>query len=169
MNRKIAGAAATAAAVAALAAGCKTTSTTAAPPVTHTSAPAATSAPATSAPATSAPAAPATPASPSMTAAQAQAVQAAQGYLDLGTGFSYQGLLKQLTSSYGSGFSASDATFAIRYLHPDWDQQAVEAAKGYLALGTGFSRASLITQLTSAYGSGFTYAQAVYAAGKAGL
>ena len=109
------------------------------------------------------------PATPAMTASQAQAVQAAQGYLSMGSGFSYQGLLKQLTSSYGSGFSTADATFAINYLNPDWNAQAVEAAKGYLALGEGFSRDSLIQQLTSSYGSGFTYSQAEYAATQVGL
>jgi hypothetical protein len=104
-----------------------------------------------------------------MTAAQAQAVQAAQGYLALGSGFSYESLLTQLTSTYGSGFSAADATFAINYLKPDWNQQAVEAAKGYLALGTGFSRDSLIQQLTSSYGDGFTQSQADYAVTQVGL
>jgi host cell surface-exposed lipoprotein len=103
-----------------------------------------------------------------MTTAQQQAVQAARSYLDLGTGFSYEGLLQQLTSSAGSGFAKSDAEYAINYLKPDWDQQAVEAAKGYLELG-GFSRASLIQQLTSSAGSGFTLAQAEYAANKVGL
>jgi Host cell surface-exposed lipoprotein len=52
--------------------------------------------------------------------------------------------------------------YAINYLHPDWDQQAVDAAKGYLQLG-GFSQASLLQQLTSSVGSGFTQAQADYA------
>jgi hypothetical protein len=47
-------------------------------------------------------------------------------------------------------------------------QQAVEAAQGYLKLG-GFSRDSLIQQLTSSAGSGFTQAQAGYAANKVGL
>lgn len=105
---------------------------------------------------------------PALTTAQQQAVDAAQNYLDLGTGFSKQGLLKQLTSSYGNGFSEKDAEFAVSYLKPDWNAQAVEAAKGYLKLG-GFSRASLIQQLTSSYGSGFTEAQAEYAADKVGL
>lgn len=111
----------------------------------------------------------AAPSTPSLTVGQEQAVAAAQGYLDLGSGFSEEGLLKQLTSQYGNGFSQADAKFAIRFLSPDWNAQAVEAAKGYLALGSGFSRASLIDQLTSVYGSGFTEAQAVYAANKVGL
>jgi hypothetical protein len=124
------------------------------------------------APSTAAPAAvPSTPApsTPAMSIAEQQAVTSAQGYLDLGSGFSYQSLLKQLTSSYGSGFSTSDAEFAINYLKPDWDAQAVEAAQGYLKLGNGFSRSSLIQQLTSSYGNGFTEAQAEYAVSKVGL
>jgi hypothetical protein len=141
--------------------------------------------PAASAPVTSAPAAapsastPATPAStsassaptataPAMSAADQQAVEAAQGYLNLGSGFSAESLYKQLTSSYGSGFTSAAANFAISYLHPDWYQQAVEAAKGYMSLG-GFSRESLIQQLTSNYGDGFTYAQAEYAVNQVGL
>ena len=102
------------------------------------------------------------PAGPSMTTAQQQAVDAAEGYLSLGQGFSEQGLLSQLTSSAGSGFTQAQAEYAVNYLHPDWDQQAVDAAKGYLQLG-GFSQASLLQQLTSSAGSGFTQAQAEYA------
>jgi hypothetical protein len=83
-----------------------------------------------------------------MTTAQQQAVEAAQNYLALGQGFSYEGLLQQLTSSSGSGFTQAQVEFAINYLKPNRDQQAVEAAKGYLKLG-GFSLDSLIQQLTS--------------------
>jgi len=103
-----------------------------------------------------------------MTVAQQQAVDAAQGYLQMGSGFSHEGLLQQLTSSAGNGFSTADAEFAINYLHPDWDQQAVDAAKGYMQMG-GFSRDSLIQQLTSSAGNGFTQAQAEYAASQVGL
>jgi hypothetical protein len=91
-----------------------------------------------------------------------QAVDAAKGYLSMGQGFSEQGLLQQLTSSAGGGFTQAQAEYAINYLRPDWDAQAVDAAKGYLQLG-GFSRASLLQQLTSSAGSGFTQAQAEYA------
>ena len=56
-----------------------------------------------------------------MTGAQQQAVDAAQNYLSEGQGFSEQGLLNQLTSSAGNGFSQSDAEFAINYLNPNWD------------------------------------------------
>ena len=98
-----------------------------------------------------------------MTTAQQQAVDAAQGYLAMGTGFSYESLLNQLTSSAGNGLATSDAEFAIKYLNPNWDQQAVETAQGYLGMGTGFSEQGLLKQLTSNSGNGFTEAQAEYA------
>ena len=101
-----------------------------------------------------------------MTVAQQQAVDAAGGYLGDGQGFSEQGLLNQLTSGAGDGLSKSDAEFAINNLHPDWDAQAVDSAKGYLGDGEGFSRSGLIQQLTSSYGAGFTEAQAEYAVNK---
>jgi Host cell surface-exposed lipoprotein len=98
-----------------------------------------------------------------MTGAQQQAVDSAEGYLSEGQGFSKQGLQNQLTSSFGEGFSKSDAEFAIKYLNPNWDQQAVDSAKGYLGLGQGFSDQGLLQQLTSTAGAGFTQAQATYA------
>jgi hypothetical protein len=105
----------------------------------------------------------AAPASPSMTTAQQQAVEAAQGYLGMGSGFSDGSLLNQLTSSAGNGFAKPDAEFAIKYLNPNWDQQAVDAAQGYLGMGSGFSDQGLVKQLTSSAGNGFTEAQAEYA------
>ena len=65
-----------------------------------------------------------------------------QGYLSEGQGFSEQGLLQQLTSSAGSGFTQAQAEYAISSLHPDWDAQAVDAAKGYMQMG-GFSQREL--------------------------
>lgn len=103
-----------------------------------------------------------------MSVSQQQAVIAAQEYLGTGNGFSRAGLIQQLTSKYGDGFSNADAVFAVNYLKPDWDAQAVDAAQGYMSMG-GFSRASLIQQLTSSYGDQFTEAQAEYAASKVGL
>lgn len=105
---------------------------------------------------------------PAMTPSQQQAVDAAQQYLSMGNGFSRQGLIQQLTSSAGDGFPTSDATFAVNYLHPDWDAQAVLSAKGYLQMG-GFSASSLLQQLTSSAGDGYTYAQASYAVHAVGL
>jgi hypothetical protein len=116
-----------------------------------------------SAAASSAPSTPAAPASPSMTGAQQQGVDAAESYLSEGQGFSEQGLLSQLTSSAGNGFPKSDAEFAISYLHPNWDAQAVDAANGYLSEGQGFSEQGLLQQLTATAGDGFTESQAEYA------
>jgi hypothetical protein len=131
---------------------------------TQPAAPPAPAAPATSQPAAPAPAAPAGP-----TASQQQALDSAQGYLSDGQGFSRAGLIKQLTSKYGEGFSLADATWAVDHSGANWDAQAVESAKGYMSDGQGFSRAGLIDQLTSPYGEQFTYAQAVYAVNQVGL
>ena len=79
-----------------------------------------------------------------MTGAQQQAVTAAQSYLSEGLGFSERGLLGQLTSSAGNGFSEPDAEFAISNLNPSWDAQAVDAANGYLSEGDGFSEQGLL-------------------------
>jgi hypothetical protein len=106
---------------------------------------------------------PAAPANPSLTGGQQQAVDSAEGYLGDGQGFSEQGLLSQLTSKFGEGFSTSDAEFAINDLNPNWDQQAVDSAEGYLSGGQGFSEQGLLQQLTSTAGEGFTEAQADYA------
>ncbi len=114
------------------------------------------------APTTQAPT-PQAPSTPAMTLSQQQAVQSAQSYLSGGQGFSKQGLLKQLTSSFGEGFAKSDAEFAINYLHPDWNQQAVQSAQSYLGGRQGFSKKGLLKQLTSSYGEGFTETQALYA------
>ena len=101
-----------------------------------------------------------------MTVAQQQAVDAAGGYLGGGQGFSEQGLIQQLTATAGEGFTEGQAEYAINNLHPDWDAQAVVAAQGYLGDGEGFSRFSLVQQLTSSDGDGFTEAQAEYAVNK---
>jgi 3-oxoacyl-ACP reductase-like protein len=138
-------------------------------PATKAPAPAA---PASSAPAQQAPAAPAKPAKPAppaVTASQQQALDSAQSYLGLDSGFSRQGLIDQLDSPYGGKFSVADATWATDHSGADWDAQAVLAAKGYMNLGTGFSRSGLIDQLDSPYGGKFTLAQATYAANHVGL
>lgn len=116
-----------------------------------------------------APSAAPTPAGPVLSVAQQQALLAAKGYLTSGMGFSYQGLIDQLTSPYGNGFAAADATAAVDSLHADWNAQAVIAAKGYLSSGQGFSHQSLVEQLSSPYGNKFTPEQAEYAASQVGL
>jgi host cell surface-exposed lipoprotein len=123
----------------------------------------------TAAPPTTAAATTSPPPAPKMTVAQQQAVASARSYLSLGSGFSRAGLINQLSSSSGEGFSKADAAFAVDSLNVNWNEQAVESAKGYMSLGSGFSRAGLIEQLSSSSGEGFTHAQAVYAANKVGL
>lgn len=98
----------------------------------------------------------------------ANAAAAAAQYLAEGTGFSKAGLIAQLDSSYGDGYTVAEATYGVDSLNANWDAQAALAAKAYLATGT-FSRAAMIAQLDSAYGDQFTYAQAVYGATAAGL
>jgi len=110
-----------------------------------------------------------TPPASNMTVAQQQAVESAKNYLSMGKGFSRAGLIKQLSSSYGERFPKAVAIFAVDHLNVNWNEQAVESAKSYVSMGSGFSRAGLIQQLSSSYGEGFTYAQAVYAANKVGL
>ena len=94
-----------------------------------------------------------------------QARKEAEDYLEY-TSFSRKGLIEQLTSEYGSGFTADQAEQAVAYLEQenkvDWYEQAVLEAESYLEY-MSFSRNELIDQLTSDYGSGFTYDQAVYA------
>ena len=83
-------------------------------------------------------------------------------------GFSRLGLIKQLDSSSGNGFPKSVAEFAVNHIKVNWDQQAAEAAKGYMQQG-GFSYNSMVQQLHSPYGNDFTYRQAVYGAKAVGL
>lgn len=109
------------------------------------------------------------PAAPSETPAQKQALAAAQNYLDTGMGFSEAGLVKQLSSEYGSGFEAADAQWAVAHVGADWNAEAVKAAQNYIDTGMGFSRAGMIQQLTSEYGSQFTQAQAEHAVTQLGL
>jgi C1A family cysteine protease len=99
-----------------------------------------------------------------MTSGQENALESAQNYVDL-TAFSKAGLIEQLSSSAGEGFSKADATFAANNVDADWNEEAVEAAQNYLDL-TAFSKAGLIEQLSSAAGEKFTPAQARYAVNK---
>jgi len=98
-----------------------------------------------------------------------QAIASARNYLSEGQGFSRAGLIQQLSSSSGDGFLTSEADFAVDHLNVNWDQQAAEAAKSYKETGGGFSCSGMIQQLSSSYGSGFTYAQAQYGAKRAGV
>ena len=105
--------------------------------------------------------------SSSSTLSQQNAVNAAENYLQL-SGFSKQGLIDQLSSSAGNGYSIHDATVAVDSLDVNWDAQAVRSAKDYLH-DSPFSCQGLIQQLSSSAGSQYTAAQAQYAATKVGL
>ncbi len=113
--------------------------------------------------------APVTPAAPSsnLTTSQQNAAQAARGYLSIGP-FSKQGLINQLSSSAGDGYSVQDATVAVDGLNVDWTAEAVKAAKSYLQTSS-FSCQGLTEQLSSSAGDGYTVAQAQAAATKVGL
>jgi hypothetical protein len=134
------------------------------------------SAPAAPAPAAPAPAPPPAPSSasakpakpaPHYTVSQQQAIGSAQDYLSF-QAFSRKGLIQQLSSKYGEGFSRADATFAVNHIRVDWNKEAVQSAKDYLST-QHFSRAGLIEQLSSSFGDGFTKAQAIYAVNHVGL
>jgi hypothetical protein len=137
----------------------------------HNNTPAAASNPAAPVAATSSAPAPSSsaPAVPQYTTSQQSAISAAEQYLSMGEGFSREGLIQQLDSSAGSGFSVADAKFAVNHIKVNWDQQAALAAKGYMQAEGGFSHSSLVQQLESSAGSGFTHAQAAFGAKSVGL
>jgi hypothetical protein len=130
--------------------------TTAPAPAPITTAPAPAPAPTTTPPA---------PAGPTLTQQQQSARQKANQYLSV-KAFSQQGLIDQLDSSAGSGYSVNDATVAVDSLTVDWNAEAVKAAKEYLAMQP-FSCSGLIQQLDSSAGGQFTVAQATYGAQQA--
>jgi hypothetical protein len=101
------------------------------------------------------------------TMAQRQAIGSAKDYLRY-MPFSKQGLIDQLDSRYGEGYSKAVATYAVNHVRASWYHQAVRSAKSYLRFGH-FSRSGLIQQLHSPYGEKFTYSQAVYAVNRVGL
>ena len=96
------------------------------------------------------------------TAEQKNAIGAAQDYLSV-SAFSRTGLIHQLSSAAGDGYSKADASYAVDSLNIDYDKQAVKAAKDYLSV-SHFSHQELIQQLESSSGDGYTHAQAVYGA-----
>lgn len=108
------------------------------------------------------------PPTTSLTPSQQNAIESARQYLSMDTGFSRAGLIQQLSSAAGDGFPLADATFAVDYLHVDWNAQAALAAKGYLSTQP-FSCSGLVQQLSSSAGDQFTLAQAQYGAKAAGI
>jgi hypothetical protein len=101
---------------------------------------------------------------PALTSGQKNALRAAENYLDL-SGMSKAGLIQQLSSPAGDGYSKADATYAANHVDADWNAEAVEAARNYLEL-TPMSKNELIQQLSSSAGDKFTLAEARYAANK---
>lgn len=104
---------------------------------------------------------------PSISTEQRNATQAAQEYL-ASQSFSRKGLIRQLSSSAGEGYSVKASTAAVDSLRTDWNEQAAKSAQEYLSTQS-FSRNSLIRQLESSAGEGFTHSQAVYGVKAAGL
>jgi host cell surface-exposed lipoprotein/uncharacterized protein DUF2510 len=135
---------------------------TTAAPATAPPTPAPTAAPTTKAPT------PTAPPAPVETAGQANARRSAEQYLSLGSGFSRAGLIEQLSSSFGAGFSLADATYGVDATHTDWNAQACLSAKEYLKI-SAFSHAGLFEQLSSSFGGKFTAAEAEYGVSCAGL
>jgi hypothetical protein len=86
----------------------------------------------------------------------------------MGNGFSRTGLIEQLSSAAGEGFSLADATYGVDSTHTDWNAQACLSAKSYLNF-EAFSHAGLVEQLSSTAGDGYTLAQAEYGVRCAGL
>jgi uncharacterized protein with PIN domain len=102
-----------------------------------------------------------------MTLSQANAVESAERYLSMSP-FSRSGLIQQLSSKYGEGYSRADAVYAVEHLSVNWNDQAVRAAQQHLAKRS-FSREGLIHQLKARYGDGFTHAEAIYGVESTGL
>jgi len=103
----------------------------------------------------------------SLTVPQNNAVRSAKQYLSL-QGFSRTGLIQQLSSDAGDGYSVTDATVAVDSLNVDWNKEAVKSAKQYLSI-QGFSCKGLIEQLSSSAGDGYTVSEATYGARQAAV
>src|SRR4051812_19846617 len=63
---------------------------------------------------------------PALTQGQQEALQSAEDYVDL-AGISKAGLIEQLSSSAGEGFSKADATYAASHVDVDWNAEAVQS------------------------------------------
>ena len=97
---------------------------------------------------------------------QKNAARSAEAYLSI-SGFSRRGLIHQLSSSYGDGYSVEDATAAVDSLGVGWNEQAVRSAQAYLGL-MGLSCSGLIEQLSADAGDKYTRSEATYGAERAG-
>lgn len=104
--------------------------------------------------------------SSNFTGSQSNAVRSAEQYLSI-SGFSRDGLIRQLSSDAGDGYEVDDATVAVDSLNVNWNEQATRSAKQYLEI-SGFSCNGLIEQLSSDAGDKYTVSQATYGAQQAG-
>lgn len=75
---------------------------------------------------------------------------------------SKEAIYDQLTSSYGEGFPAESAQYAVDHLVADYKANALEKAKDYQT-SMNMSRSAIYEQLTSSYGEKFTAEEAQYA------
>ncbi|SCL25873.1 Nucleoside phosphorylase [Micromonospora nigra] len=96
-----------------------------------------------------------------VSAEQRNAVRSAQSYLRNGA-FSRKGLIEQLSSDAGDGYSLEASTYAVDSLNIDYNEQAVKSAQSYLRNGA-FSRKGLIEQLSSDAGDGYSLEASTYA------
>lgn len=101
-----------------------------------------------------------------MTNQQKNAVRSAKNYIGF-AGFSRDGLINQLSSEAGDGYSVEDATIAVDSLDIDYNEQAGKSAENYLSV-MGFSCNGLVEQLSSSAGDKYTPEQAQYGAKLAG-
>ena len=73
--------------------------------------------------------------------------RSAENYLDT-MAFSRKGLIEQLSSSAGEGFSRADATYAVNHVDVNWNEQAAKAAAELSrhdgVLTSGPNRAALV-------------------------
>lgn len=95
------------------------------------------------------------------TTSELNALKKAQSYSD-NMHMSKKRLYEQLTSSYGEGFTASEAQYAIDHVKADWNYNALQKAKSYQS-SMNMSKNRIYQQLTSAYGENFTASEAQYA------
>lgn len=72
------------------------------------------------------------------------------------------GILDQLTSDYGEGFSPEAARYAVDNVDADWNNNALEKARTYQDT-MSMSPSAIHEQLVSGYGEKFTVEEADYA------
>ena len=102
----------------------------------------------------------------SLSGPQFNAQRSARQYLRM-SGFSRAGLIEQLSSEYGEGYSVSDATVAVDSLDVNWNEQAERSARQYLNM-MGFSCSGLVEQLSSSAGDRYSPSEARHGAQAAG-